>query len=137
MSDAVLLDTCAVIWVANDQKIDSGARSAIRSAEIKAQVFVSPISAWEIATLSAKGRLTLTMPIENWFDRLLGMPGTILAGLTPKILISSVFLPGEPPSDPADRIIAASARELGLSVVTRDRQLLRYAEAGHVKAVPC
>jgi PIN domain nuclease of toxin-antitoxin system len=57
--------------------------------------------------------------------------------LTPEILIQSSFLPGDPPRDPADRIIIATARTVGYRLVTRDRLLLAYAEAGHIEGVAC
>jgi PIN domain nuclease of toxin-antitoxin system len=47
------------------------------------------------------------------------------------------MLPGTPPSDPADRIIASTAREFGLIVVRRDAVLPKYACEGHLKALPC
>jgi PIN domain nuclease of toxin-antitoxin system len=53
------------------------------------------------------------------------------------VLIASSFLPDIAVKDPADRILVATARELGLTLMTRDRALLAYAEAGHVKAVGC
>jgi PIN domain nuclease of toxin-antitoxin system len=53
------------------------------------------------------------------------------------LLIASSFLPGKPPRDPTDRIIAATARELGALLVTRDRVLLEYGEAGHIAAMAC
>jgi PIN domain nuclease of toxin-antitoxin system len=60
-----------------------------------------------------------------------------LADMSPDLLISSSFLPGAPPRDPADRIIAATAREYGYVLVTRDRLLLEYAEQGHIQALVC
>ena len=51
--------------------------------------------------------------------------------------IASSFLPGEPPRDPADRIILATARDLGATLITRDRLLLKYSEAGQVSTIPC
>jgi PIN domain nuclease of toxin-antitoxin system len=42
-----------------------------------------------------------------------------------------------PPRDPADRIIAATARAFDMTLVTRDRPLLDYADAGHLKALAC
>jgi PIN domain nuclease of toxin-antitoxin system len=68
---------------------------------------------------------------------LLATPGLQLAALSPEILIASSFLPGRPPRDPADRIILATARDLGLTLVTRDRALLDYGEAGNVSVVAC
>lgn len=100
-------------------------------------VYLSPFTAWEIGTLVSKGRLHLTLSPEVWFDALLALPGVRLAALTPKVLISSTALPGTPPSDPADRIIAATARLYGYRVITRDSKLLDYAVQGHVLATAC
>jgi PIN domain nuclease of toxin-antitoxin system len=72
-----------------------------------------------------------------WFDALLAMPGIRLANLTPKVLVDSTALPGTPPSDPADQIIAASARLYGFRLITRDSKLLDYARQGHILATKC
>jgi PIN domain nuclease of toxin-antitoxin system len=47
-----------------------------------------------------------------------------LADMSPDLLIAASFLPGKPPRDPADRIIAATARDLGAALITRDRALI-------------
>lgn len=57
--------------------------------------------------------------------------------MPPRTLIASSFLPGDPPSDPADRIIAATARAENLVVVTRDRELRAYGSEGHMKILAC
>ena len=134
----VLLDTCAAIWLMNGDPLSPASRTAIRAArEANRGVYLSPFTAWEIGTLVAKGRLQLTLSPEIWFDRLLALPGVRLAPLTPALLIASTALPGDPPSDPADRIIAATARTYGYRVVTRDSKLLDYAAAGHLQAIGC
>ena len=134
---AVLLDTCAVLWLANGDKLRAGAERAIRSAQSVNAAFVSPITAWEIGTKVAEGRLGLDLGPVEWFESFIGLPGVQLAHLTPRLLIASTMLPGHPPADPADRIIIATAREVSAPIVTRDRQILPYAAAGHVAALPC
>ena len=101
------------------------------------RVMISPITAWEIGLLVERGRLRLSTDAAVWFRTLLRFPGCVLADLPPEVLIASTRLPGNPPRDPADRIIAATAREYGYRVITRDRQILDYAEAGHLQAVAC
>ena len=134
----LLLDTCAVIWVAEDQPISPEAALALDEAHATDQfVYVSPITAWEVGLLVARGRLTTIIKPQLWFERLLDVPNVRLADMSPDLLISSSFLPGEPPRDPADRIIAATAREYGYTLMTRDRLLLSYAEQGHIQAVCC
>ncbi len=134
----LLLDTHAAIWITEGQPLASEASDAIDAAyRADRTIFVSAITAWEIGLLVARNRLGLSTRPELWFQRLLAIPGVRLADLSPNILIASSFLPGEPPRDPADRIILATARDLGATLITRDRMLLKYGEGGQVSAIAC
>lgn len=140
MSEApsLLLDTHAAIWITEDQRITPAAIEAIDAAyRAGSTIFVSAISAWEVGLLVSRNRLSLVAPPERWFQRLLAIPGVRLADLSPDILIASSFLPGNPPRDPADRIILATARDLGVTLITRDRLLLAYGENGQVNTIAC
>src|SRR5439155_1242004 len=118
--------------------LSSEAREALRDARMaKEIVYVSPITAWEVGLLVARGRLNLLMPPPRWFQRLLQAPGLELADMSPDVLIASSFLPGAPPNDPADRILAATAREHGYRLVTRDNPLLEYGKLGHLDVLAC
>ncbi|MEO8603412.1 MAG: type II toxin-antitoxin system VapC family toxin [bacterium] len=134
----LLLDTCAAIWLAEDEPIAAAAAEALDAvARAGTAVFISPMSGWEIGLLVAKRRVTISMHPEAWFSRLLAVAGVALAELGVGTLIASSFLPGDPPRDPVDRILAATARAGGYRLVTRDRALLAYADAGHVAALAC
>ena len=134
----LLLDTCAVIWIAEDQVISEAAAQALNHAHAADQfVYISPITAWEMGMLVARGRLTMIVKPQLWFERLLDVSNMRLADMSPDLLISSSFLPGTPPRDSADRIVAATAREYGYTLVTRDLALLDYAEQGHIQALSC
>ncbi len=140
MSGALLIDTCALIWLATateDAKLGAieGALDAARQAG--APVYVSPISAWEIGMLAAKGRLPMAMSPRAWLDQLFQLSGLVWAQMPIDVLLNSNALPSDTHGDPADRIIIATAREYGLRVVTRDQKILDYAEAGHVMALAC
>ena len=138
MADPVLLDTCAALWLAGGEVMSDGSMATMRAAyEANVGIYVSPFSAWEIGTLVTKGRMKFAVSPEAWFENLLNLPGVRLAELTPKILLASTSLPGTPPADPADRIIAATARICGHVVVTRDRKLLDYARKGHLRVQAC
>ena len=52
---AFLLDTCAVIWIAEGARLLEPAASELPKTR-NGELFVSPMSAWEIATLAAKGK---------------------------------------------------------------------------------
>jgi PIN domain nuclease of toxin-antitoxin system len=134
----LLLDTHAAIWITEDQPLASVAVEAIDAAyRGGSKVFVSAITAWEVGLLVSRNRLSLIAKPERWFQLLLAIPGIRLADLSPDILIASSFLPGTPPRDPADRILLATARDLGATLITRDRLLLKYSEDGQVSAIPC
>jgi len=134
----LLLDTCAAIWIAEDAPLaDEAVRAIDRAKDNDDAVLMSPISAWEIGLLVARGRLALPIGAQAWFDQIIETPNVELADLPPAVLIAASFLPGIPPRDPSDRIVIATAREQNLTIVTRDRQILKYATAGHVRALAC
>jgi PIN domain nuclease of toxin-antitoxin system len=137
MRGALLLDTCAAIWAAEDQLKPEAANILSQRYAAGEPVLISPITAWEIGLLFARGRLRATLTPMEFFRRLTNVPGVRLAELAPEVLVGSSFLPGLPPADPADRVIAATAREYGLTVVTRDSGLLAYAKQGHLRALVC
>jgi PIN domain nuclease of toxin-antitoxin system len=129
----LLLDTCAFLWVANGDRLTAEARKAVAARTIHA----SPITAWEFATLMRKGKLAFSEPLDQWFRRALDSMGAGLIPLTPDLLIQSQLLPGNPPSDPAVRIVIAAAREANLVLVTRDSMIVEYARHGFVRAMEC
>jgi PIN domain nuclease of toxin-antitoxin system len=133
----LLLDTHTLLWLVNGEKMGEPAREAIRTAASASALFVSPISSWEIATLIRKRRLALNRDVEDWFDGVLSIPGMALVEFDWKILVRSVTLPGEPPNDPADRILISTARRASLCLVTRAREILAYARAGYVDVLGC
>ena len=134
----LLWDTCAAIWIYEEAPLSQAALDAMGAAHREGVAsYVSPITACEIGMLAARGRLQLLIRPERWFANLFDVPGVRLAELSPDLLIASSFLPGKPPRDPTDRIIAATARELGATLITRDRALLDYGAQGHVNVTEC
>jgi PIN domain nuclease of toxin-antitoxin system len=132
MSD-LLLDTCAVLWLAEGIELAAEARKAVTNGKLN----VSAISVWEIANLVRKNRIVLAMPVTKWFRQTLGMLESAMSELTVEILAGSCELPGSPPSDPADRIIIATAREARMVLMTRDKSILAYSRAGYVRTMVC
>jgi PIN domain nuclease of toxin-antitoxin system len=96
---------------------------------------VSVISAWEVGMLEARGRLRFDIPCEEWVEHAFGLPGLSYMPLTPSICVRSSRLPGVFHGDPADRLIVATARELGAVLLTRDEPILQYAALGHLRAL--
>lgn len=98
---------------------------------------MSVVSGWEIGLLARKRRLTLDLEPLAWFERFLAAPGIRLVPLSLKAALLSSVLPEPFHGDPADRMLVATARELDATLVTRDRKILAYAEAGHLRAMAC
>ena len=139
--NAVLLDTCAVIWLANGDALASSATAAILHAGAADGIFVSPVSAWEVGLLSkpkaGRNLAVQFMPDpKTWFARVMAGPGLTEASLTSEIAIDASFLPGELHGDPADRLIVTSSRHLGVPIVTRARGIIAYGRDGHVQVIP-
>ena len=134
----LLWDTCTAIWTYEKARLSQAALEAMGAAYREGvPSYVSPITAWEVGMLTAHGRLQLLIRPERWFSNLFDVPGVRLAEMSPDLLIASSYLPGKPPKDPTDRIIAATARELGATLITRDRALLDYGTQGHVAVLEC
>jgi PIN domain nuclease of toxin-antitoxin system len=134
----LLLDTCAAIWLSETQTLAEEATIALEECyDAGGAVYVSPITAWEIGLLISRGRLSILVKPQLWFRQLLDVLNFRLADMSPELLIASSFLPGTPPRDPADRIMAATAREYGYVLITRDQPLLEYAARGHIRALAC
>jgi PIN domain nuclease of toxin-antitoxin system len=132
----MLVDTHVLIWMMEDNgKLSPSARQAIRVAAAEDCLLVSAITPWEIGLLAAKGRVRLYMDAQSWVDRALAMPGVRLVPLSAKIAIDSSFLPWESHPDPADRILVATARQLGATLITADERILLYGSQRRLKCL--
>ena len=131
----LVLDTHVWIWMLEGVKSELSAAtvSVIEDAGGRAELVISAISVWELAMLEAKGRITLSRSIDEWVRAALTAPGLRLADLAPEISLESTRLPGAPHGDPADRMIIATARVLGGTLVTCDDRILSYGAEGHVR----
>ena len=132
----LLLDTHSLVWsMNNNPKLGSQAKEAIRLAYREKCALVSAITPWEIGLLVSKGRLTLERDVLVWIRAALDVPGMRLVPLSAEIAVASTRLPWEMHADPADRILVATARHLGATLVTADGALLEFARNGHFKAL--
>ncbi len=132
----VLLDTHAWVWLLNgSERLGPKARKAIQRSLADEAVLVSAISPWEVAMLVAKGRLILDRDVGEWVLAAVSFRGIRLEPISPEVAVASTRLPGALHADPADRMIAATARHLGSTLVTADQLLLDYGKNGHLKTI--
>lgn len=120
----ILLDTCALLWLAADQeKLSTRAREAIR--ERAGELFVSSISAFEIAIKVRRGKLELPMEPGVWFKEVLDHHGLVEIPVDGEIAARAVAL-APLHNDPCDRFIIATALHHRMAVVTADPFFTRY-----------
>ena len=137
MNHPFLLDTWAALWIVANEISPATVEALSKARNSGLLTYVSPITAWEIGNMARKGKFKSHYTPQRWFERLMSTPDTVLAELSAKVLMESAFLPGYGHSDPADRIIIATAREYGYTVITRDAAILEYAKDGHLSALEC
>ena len=132
----LLLDTHVIVWLAEGlSDLPETSRDLIDRAASKEGLAVSPISFWEIAMLHSRQRITLSLPVQQWRELVVGNPSITEVPLTGEVAIESVLLPGSFHNDPADRMLVATARLNSWRLATRDSGILDYAAAGHVNCV--
>jgi PIN domain nuclease of toxin-antitoxin system len=131
----LLLDTHVLIWWANGEGLGPDAQGLIQGAIVRREAAISVVSAWEIATLEAKGRVLFQPHAAGWWQQLAASPGLCVVDLDAQTALHSLTLPEPFHSDPADRFLVALARLSRMTLLTRDRLILDYADKGHVRAV--
>lgn len=120
---SVLLDTHIWIWLSISE-MQSLSTKAQKSIAGRAR-WISAISCWELAKLVEKGRIGLTIPTLSWVRRSLNENQIRIADLTPEIAVESSELQGFH-QDPADQIIVATSRVLGMPLVTADQRIIKF-----------
>lgn len=125
----IVLDTHALLWWVNDPAtLSKPAKKAIDAAMKTNALYASCISSWEIALLVERGRLRLALDVRDWLCRCEALPFLTFVPVNNAIAVESVRLPDFPHTDPADRIIAATALSLGAALVTKDQKLIGYPQ---------
>jgi PIN domain nuclease of toxin-antitoxin system len=120
-----LLDTHVLLrWFEGGGRRSVAHRRAIDRANARRPLWVSDITLWEIATLHALGRIRLRLPLREWLDRATAPPLVARCGISPAVAAEVASLPASFPYDPADRIIVATARVLGATLLTSDARII-------------
>ena len=129
----ILLDTHVWVWfISNPELLSKAAKKAIHAAMEKKAIVISSISAWEVALLVAKKRLKFTMSVTDWITKSERLPFFQFLPVDNSVAVKSVSLLQPLHSDPADRLIIATAITIAAPVVTKDKKLLDYP---HVKTI--
>jgi len=119
----LLLDTNAFIWALNGSPRLGAARGAVASAENT--IYVSVVSAWEMAIKSGLGKLSMPPDIKTWLPDRLTEHRFETLGIKLDHVLDVEQLPLHH-RDPFDRLLVAQARAEKLTIVTGDPQLEPY-----------
>ncbi len=136
-SPLLILDTHVWIWLVNgDERIrEAGFLATIEQAVSNSTIKIPAICLWEVSMLAARGRITLAESTLTWLLNAAAAPGVSIFPLTPEIAYESTVLPGIFPGDPADRMIVATARAANGILLTFDKLILKYSQAGFVRCL--
>lgn len=122
----VLLDTCTLLWLTGDQaKLSDVAREAILANA--GGVCVSAISAWEITLKVSAGKLLIPLPPQEWYPAVLQHHGLLEIPVSGAIAIASALLP-RIHTDPADRLLIATAIQEQIPLLTPDGHISAYGQ---------
>ena len=123
-----LLDTHILLWWHGDRgRLSQEQQDVIAAAGADSPLEVSDISLWEVAMLYSLGRIRLTIPLREWLDKAVAAPLVRRHGISPAVAAELASLPDSFHRDPADRILVATARVLGATLLTRDRRIAEAA----------
>jgi|SRR5580698_653849 PIN domain nuclease of toxin-antitoxin system len=120
----ILLDSHVLAWtVADSKRLSRAAVSEIRRARRGGGLAISAITLWELSWLLYRGKLQSYGSTESTLRSM--TEGVTVLPITPEIAVLATQFPETYPSDPSDRLIGATARSQGLTLVTRDEKLRR------------
>lgn len=128
MSD-LLLDTHIALWLNNgDVRLGKATQQTIEATwKSGGRILLSAVSVWEIAMLVDKGAIELDLPIDGWVERFLSRPGLEAVSLHHRAAALAYNLHHLEHRDPADRLLIASAIDVGCPLVTHDDRIRRFA----------
>jgi PIN domain nuclease of toxin-antitoxin system len=119
----LLLDTHIWLWsLLEPRRLSKRVTEELR--DDKNELWLSPISTWELMVLCSKGRVTLTLGVEEWIAQARRAAPLVDAPLTHDVALETLRI-RLTHRDPADVFLAATARVYGLTLVTADERLLR------------
>lgn len=127
--ETLLLDTHIWVWMMSNaiDRVPASTRTALEESAARRSLRVSAISVWEVGMLASRKRLGLTMHVAAWVERGLTVRGVQQVPLDSSVALLGSSLPDDPPADPADRFLIATAYSYGWTLVTADARIIRYA----------
>ncbi len=133
----ILLDTHIWVWLATgvSKAVSPKLRTLIEKLLPDSAVKISSISVWEIGTLSSKNRLLFIPNVKEWVYKAIEETGVEVENINAEIALESTLLPKDLHGDPADRILISTAKTIGATLITHDKEILSYSKKHNIPAL--
>lgn len=124
----IVVDTYILLWWfgGETQRLSTKATEALEVERNGGTIFVSSISAWEIAILAANGRIGLSTDVSTWLETVSLLDAIVFVPVDNEIAVKSTQLGPNFQKDPADRFIVATSQKLSAPLVTADQKIRSY-----------
>jgi len=133
-NNMIVLDTHVLLWsLLSPEELSEEVRGVISCAQNEGKLIVCSISLWEIAMLKFKKRINIYQPVKDFLAAITGVPGLVVKDISSEVSAESVLLTDEFQGDPADRVIVATTKVCGATLITRDQKILSWAEQGDIR----
>jgi len=123
----IVIDTHVLVWwLTRAPGLSRKAERTLAAHGDPGQIVVSAISLLEIATAVRRGRLELSIPLDQWLADINSLPEIRIEPVSADIAALAGNLAEPMHGDPADRLIVSTAFTLGVPLVTGDKKLQEY-----------
>lgn len=135
MKDLLFLDTHIILQsVVEPDRISKDVKRKIEQAQDQNRLAICSISLWEISMLALKKRINIFEPVKDFLETISNLEGLKIIDINAEIAAESASLVSFH-GDPADRIIVASTRVHGGTLITRDSEILKWTTLGFIKSI--
>jgi len=132
-----LLDTHVWVWLElGEDRFTPLQKRQLNAAAVNLHLYITSITLLEVANMHRRGKVALPMSLDSWFETTLSHAGITILQVTPRIASDTCLLPETFHGDPADRLIASTARVEGLTLCTHDEKLIAFGKQGLYRTMP-
>lgn len=136
MNNPIVLDTHIMLWsLLQPEELSEDIKLLISTAQDNRALLLCSISLWEIAMLNFKKRINIYEPVKDFLKSITNIDGLSVKDISSEVAAESVMLIDNFHGDPADRIIVATTKIYGATLITRDKKILTWANFGHIKSI--
>jgi len=130
-NNTIILDIHVLLWsLLSPEELSEEVRGVISYAQKEGKLIVCSISLWEIAMLKFKKRINIYHPVKDFLAAITNVPGLLVKDISSQIAAESVLLTDEFHGGPTDRIIVATTKVYGATLITSDQKILILVRAG-------